>query len=148
MVNNNYTARIKKCMLTWAWAPVTVSTNLNVWLTVLCWILAGTNWGRLRYPLYSSEWMIEFTTNFLLSTPVRVTLSLRGTISIKPHAGWKLVSVIPNTHAGLSATLPVFSYNKTEKTNLSLYLYLKIASVIWNNHGNFLRFPFDLRKNI
>ena len=137
-------------MLTWVWAPVTGSRKLNVWLTVLCWIHAGTNWGRLRYPLHSSEWMVEFATNFLLSTLVRVTLSLQGTISIWPLAAWKLVSTMPNTHAGLSATLPAFCYNKTEKrtrTNLSLCLYLKIASVFWNNHENFLCFPTDLGKN-
>ena len=134
-------------MLTWVWAPVTGLRKLNVRFTVLCWIHAGTNWGRLRYTLHLSEWMIEFATNFLLSMPVRVTLSLRGTFSIWPLAGRKLVSAIPNTHTGLWATLPAFCYNITEKrTNLSLYLDLQIASVFWNNHENFLCFPTDLAK--
>ena len=146
MVNNNYIAR-KKSMLTWIWAPVTGSRKLNEWFTVLCWIHpVRTNWGRLRYPLHSSEWMIEFATNFLLSTPVRITLSLRGSTS------WKLkncIKTFPNTHTALWTSLLAFIYNKTEKrTNLSLCRYLKIAGVLWNNHDNFLCFPFDPGKNI
>ena len=56
--SNNCPKRIKKYMLTSVWTPVTVSTKLNVWFSVLCWMHAGKNWIRLRYPLHSSEWMI------------------------------------------------------------------------------------------